>query len=197
MHYNSNYHKSDQEVLAEQAIIEDAKLNPRSFEKIYESYFKSILQFVYQRLDSKETAIDITQTTFLKALQNLTKYQFKGLPFSSWLYRIALNELNDYFRKNANKRTVNLEDKISTLLFEEAEGDDEIEAHQQKLTLLKSAIKQLNAEDFIFIEMRFFEGRPFAEIAEIMEITENNAKVKTYRILEKVKKIMMPHLANS
>lgn len=195
MDYNEKYHKSDQEIIAEQVIIEQSKLNPRAFEKIYNDYYKQILQFVYQRLDSKETAIDITQNTFLKALQNLPKFQYKGLPFSSWLYRIALNELNDFFRKNASKRNVNLEDKIIELLTSNENLKEDFEEHQQKLIMLKKAILQLQSEDFIFIEMRFFEGRPFAEIAEIMEITENNAKVKTYRILEKLKKIISPQLA--
>lgn len=195
MDYNERYHKSDQEVIAEQAIIEQSKENPRAFEKVYNAYYKQILQFVYQRLDSKETAIDITQNTFLKALQNLPKYQFKGLPFSSWLYRIALNELNDFFRKNATKRTVNLEDNVINLLTTDTTSNEDAEEHQQKLGMLKKAIQQLQAEDFLYIEMRFFEGRPFAEIAEILEITENNAKVKTYRILEKLKKIMTPQLA--
>jgi RNA polymerase sigma-70 factor (ECF subfamily) len=195
MDYNERYHKSDQEVIAEQAIIEQSKENPRAFEKVYNAYYKQILQFVYQRLDSKETAIDITQNTFLKALQNLPKYQFKGLPFSSWLYRIALNELNDFFRKNATKRTVNLEDNVINLLTADSSSNEDAEEHQQKLGMLKNAIQQLQAEDFLYIEMRFFEGRPFAEIAEILEITENNAKVKTYRILEKLKKIMTPQLA--
>jgi RNA polymerase sigma-70 factor (ECF subfamily) len=195
MDYNERYHKSDQEVIAEQAIIEQSKENPRVFEKVYNAYYKQILQFVYNRLDSKETAIDITQNTFLKALQNLPKYQFKGLPFSSWLYRIALNELNDFFRKNATKRTLNLEDNVVNLLTSDTTSNEDAEEHQQKLGMLKIAIQQLQAEDFLYIEMRFFEGRPFAEIAEILEITENNAKVKTYRILEKLKKIMTPQLA--
>jgi len=117
------------------------------------------------------------------------------LPFSSWLYRIALNELNDFFRKNATKRTVNLEDNVINLLTADRSSNEDAEEHQQKLGMLKKAIQQLQAEDFLYIEMRFFEGRPFAEIAEILEITENNAKVKTYRILEKLKKIMTPQLA--
>jgi RNA polymerase sigma-70 factor (ECF subfamily) len=52
------------------------------------------------------------------------------------------------------------------------------------------ALQQLKESDMVMIEMRFFEERPFKEIAQILSITESNAKVKTYRILEKMKKIM-------
>ena len=50
--------------------------------------------------------------------------------------------------------------------------------------------QELPEDELQLIEMRFFEKRSFKEIGEILEITENNAKVKTYRILEKLKKII-------
>ena len=59
------------------------------------------------------------------------------------------------------------------------------------IDILKEAVTDLEEEDMQFIEMRFFEKRAFKEIAEILGITENNAKVKTYRILEKLKKILI------
>ena len=54
----------------------------------------------------------------------------------------------------------------------------------------REEVQELEEEDMQFIEMRFFEKRAFKEIADIFGITENNAKVKTYRILEKLKKII-------
>ena len=57
-------------------------------------------------------------------------------------------------------------------------------------SVLMTVIKNLPEDDVQLIELRFFEKRPFKEIAEILNLTETNAKVKLYRILEKVKKTL-------
>ncbi len=183
---NSIYHQSKSAIQLENELIEKAKVNPESFEPIYKKYHAPILQFVYQRLDDKEVAIDITQQVFLKALQSLKKYEFRGYPFSSWLYRIAINELNQLFRKEKKMRTINLNDNIRGQLAEETE-DEELALNKEKLGRV---LKQLSAEEFRLVEMRFFENRPFREIGEILDLTENNAKVKTYRIVKKLKQLM-------
>lgn len=180
---SSTYHQSKSAIELEHEIVEKAKIYARDFAPLYKKYHAPILQFVYLRLDDKEVAIDITQQVFLKAMQNLHKYEFRGLPFSSWLYRIAMNELNQLFRSNKKMRTINLNETITGNLANEME-DEELALHKETLGLV---LKKLTAEEFQLIEMRFFEKRPFKEIGEVLELTENNAKVKTYRIIQKLK----------
>jgi RNA polymerase sigma-70 factor (ECF subfamily) len=81
------------------ALVLAAQQDPREFEPLYSKYYEPILRFVYKRLDTKSEAYDVTSQVFLSALQNLSKYEDRGFPFSSWLYRIAINELNQFFRK--------------------------------------------------------------------------------------------------
>lgn len=183
----SPFHKSPDEIKSEAQQIELSKQDPKAFRAIYDKYFPQLLNYVYNRMDDKNLAIDVTQQTFLKALKNIHKYENRGLPFSSWLYRIAHNELNDVFRKNAKLRTVNLTDHFSNMLQQEMED----EGLNDWITKLKIVIKSLKEADFRIVEMRFFEERPFAEIGEILEITENNAKVKTYRILDRMKTMLL------
>jgi RNA polymerase sigma-70 factor, ECF subfamily len=190
MNHHPIYHKTTQEVQDEWNIIEKSKLNPQEFALLYDAYFKPILQFVYQRLETKEQAVDIVQNTFVKALQNIGRFQFKGVPFSAWLYRIALNEVNDFYRKTGKNRMVNLDDNTANNLASDNESNQEEEVVTFRKKTLQNAIRQLSNEEFVFLEMRFFDQLAFAEIAAIMGITENNAKVKTYRILEKVRKLM-------
>ena len=183
----SVYHQSKSAIQEETEQIAKAKKDARYFEPVYKKYHSQILRFAYQRLDDYDLACDMTQQIFLKALQNLSKYESRGLPFSSWLYRIASNELNQLFRDNQKLRTIALNENISKGLIEEMEDEN----LQQKLSQLGTCLKQLSKDDFQYIEMRFFEKRPFKEIAEIMNITENNCKVKTYRILNKLKEILL------
>ena len=122
----------------------------------------------------------------LKALQKLGTYQFKGVPFSAWLYRIASNQVAQHFRNTRKNRMVSIENHNLTDLAEEIKPED----NQHLKDLLIESLKDLKPIELSLIELRFFEQRPFKEIADILDITESNAKVKTYRILEKMKKII-------
>lgn len=181
----STYHQTKTQIADDGRLIEAAKKDPQKFEPLYKKYYKQILEFAYQRLDGKQEAYDIASQVFLKALQNLHKYEHRGLPFSSWLYRIAMNELNQYFRKTKQFRTVNLEAIGMGQLIDEMRNEDSIE-NQNRLNL---CLQKLSSGDFLILEMRFFENRRFKEIAEILDITENNAKVKTYRAIDRLKRI--------
>ncbi len=176
---------------SESELIAAAKRNSQAFGPLYERYHEPIFRYIYQRLNSKDDAFDIVQQTFLKAMQNLHRYEDRGLPFSAWLYRIAANELNDFFRANKNKRTVNATtDGIEGMLDEMAYDHE----RDERVKLLLSTIADLIDEELNLIDMRFFEKRAFKEIADILEITENNAKVRTYRLLDKLKTRMLKNL---
>jgi RNA polymerase sigma-70 factor (ECF subfamily) len=116
-------------------------------------------------------------------MQGLEKYTYRGIPFSAWLYRIASNEVTQYFRDQQKTRIVSIENEGINEMMEEDYGH----LDQARRESLFKAIKKLNATDLELIEMRFFEKRSFKEIGEIKGITENNAKVKVHRILERVR----------
>ena len=185
MFQRSRYHLTTEAMQEEYDVVEQAKLDPAKFSILYQRYYSQIFKFLYQRVSDKETAFDFTSQVFLKAMINLPKYQYRGVPFSSWLYRIALNEINQMFKKKKVIRAVNIETHHLNSIMEEIEEVDELQRFQP---LLIEIIGDLPDEDLVLIEMRYFEKRPFREIAEILDISENNAKVKVYRLLEKLKK---------
>jgi len=180
----SKYHATTSDLSNEQTLVEAAKKDAAKFAVLYDKYYEQIFRFIYQRLDDKEQAFDSTQQVFVKALEKLSKYEFKGVPFSSWLYRIASNEVVDVFRAEKAQRTVNI-DSVSVYGIIDEIQESKIDEYHDKIV---GIIANLPEDELQLIEMRFFEKRAFKEIAEILEITENNAKVKTYRILEKLKK---------
>jgi len=179
------YHQTNQRMEEELSWIRRAQKDPESFGPLYKKYHEQIFRYVYQRMDDEETAFDVTSQVFLKALNNLHRYEYRGVPFSSWLYRIAKSELYQSFRDKKAQRTVNID---SFQLFELIEEfvDDEKDENRKKLF---KSLKLMKEKDMQLIEMRFFEKRSFREIGEILEITENNAKVKTFRAIEKLKQL--------
>lgn len=172
----------------ELTIINQAKNNPEVFGVLYETYYKEIFIYVNKRVDNLSVASDLVSQVFLKALTHLPNYQFKGFPFSSWLYKIATNQVNQYFRNSKNKRVISIEDFYVNKIFSELEEENERKQKEQTPVLIK-LLNQLNEQELQILELRFFEEKAFKEVAYILDITENNAKVKTYRIIEKLKKI--------
>jgi RNA polymerase sigma-70 factor (ECF subfamily) len=137
-------------------------------------------------MDDKEMAHDVTSQVFLKALNNIQKYEYRGVPFASWLYRIAKSELYQSFRDKKARRTVNVESMHIFEMIEEWEEDTTDENRK----LLLQIISELNEDEVQLVELRFFEKRSFKEIGDILEITENNAKVKAHRVVKKMRKII-------
>jgi len=180
---------SDLEMKEEWAEIQAAKENPRAFGSIYNRYYTAIFKFLLKRTADQNLSAEICSQVFLKALKQLHKYEFRGVPFSSWLFRIASNELGQYYRISNKRRVVSIEDSYFPEIAEEAKiGFDVSDNYEDLKEVLLNTLDELKENDLKIIEMRFFEKRPFKEIAEIMEITESNAKMKTYRILERMKK---------
>ncbi|MFT5823017.1 MAG: RNA polymerase sigma-70 factor (ECF subfamily) [Crocinitomix sp.] len=182
---NPIYHHTEDKLLMELKWIKYAQENPRGFEPLYNKYYEQILRYIYQRIDDKETAYDIASQVFLKALNNIHKYEYRGVPFASWLYRIAKSELYQSFRDKKARRTVNVDTSNLSEMIDEME-EDTSDGNRKVLIQL---IKKLKEDEVQMVELRFFEKRSFREIGEILDITENNAKVKSHRVINKMKKL--------
>lgn len=164
--------------------IQAAQSNPALFRPLYNRYYEPVFRFIHKRTADEELSADLCSQVFLKALQRLSEYSFRGVPFSAWLFRIASNEVSQYYRYQQKNRIVSVEESQMGDVIDEVDEEDN-ELLRANLLL---ALDQLKEGDMELIEMRFFEQRSFKEIAEILGMTESNAKVKTYRILERLKK---------
>jgi len=160
-----------------------AQQDPKYFSVLYNRYYKPVFVFVYKRINNQEVTADVTSRVFLKALLNIAKYKDRGFPFSSWLFRIAVNEVNQYYRDLKKEATVSLGEMEVEHLVEDLEIEN-TERHQQ---LMVDALNELAEEDARLVELRFFEHLSFQEIGAIFGWKEANAKIKVYRILKKMK----------
>ncbi len=183
---STSKHTLTQEAIeAEWQEVQRAQQNPAHFRGLYERYHEPIFRFIFKRTVDEVLSGDLTAQVFLKALQNLSNYAYKGVPFSAWLFRIASNEIAQHYRKIKKQRVVSLEENRVQEIEEEYEDKATLEIN---IEVLKDVIQDLKPPEVLLLELRFFEKRPFKEVADILEITENNAKVKIYRLLQKMKK---------
>lgn len=175
---------SEDELQEEYKILEKSRKNPRAFSILYERYFDRIFNFIYRQTDDEDLTSDLCSQTFLNALKNLGRYEFRGFPFSAWLYKIASNEVNKHYRKLKTEKVFSIEElRIRELIDQsDSDWDDEV------ITRLMNFLKELPTEMLEVLELRFYEDKDFKEIAFILDITESGAKMRTYRALDRLRK---------
>lgn len=172
--------------MSEEEQIIAAQKDSKNFRFLYEANYEAIFRFLYRKVNDEALAADLTAQTFIKALTNIQKFEYKGVPFSAWLYRIASNEFLKYYKKEKRMPVYSLEEETAKKLtnFSEELAD---ERQQERINQLTKVLEKLPTKDMQMIELRFFEDKSFKEIAFILETTESAAKMRTYRILEKIK----------
>ena len=166
-----------------------AQDDPNEFAPIYNRYYDEIFVYISKRIEDLDIVADVTSKTFTNCLINLHKFKFMGVPFSAWLYKIAINEVRLFFRARKNHpRSISItETELRELQEETIEESLYDEAHR----MLPELLGHLSEPELQMIELRFFEKKSFKDIGFVMGLTEVNAKVKTYRILKKLRIIAL------
>jgi RNA polymerase sigma-70 factor (ECF subfamily) len=175
---------SENEIREEYLLLEKAKKDPEAFGPVYEKYFDRIFNFIFRQTDDEELTGDLCSQTFLNALNHLPRFEFRGVPVSAWLYRIAANEVNKHYRKLNAARVFSIEEeRVRELVEQTAKSYDE-----ELIRKLLGYLTELPTEMLEVLELRFFEDKDFREIAYILNITESGAKMRTYRALDRLRK---------
>lgn len=184
---SSIYHKSKNDIRQELIQIKKAQNDPREFAPIYNRYYDEIFVYISRRIEDHDMVADITSKTFANCLGNLHKFKYMGVPFSAWLYKIAINEVRQFFRQRKNfPRMVCLTESDFAEIKQETVEESK---YEHAYELVPKLLSQLNENELQCIELRFFEKKSFKEIGFTLGLTEVNAKVRTYRILKKLKEI--------
>lgn len=152
-------------------------------EKIYQEYARTVYKFLLSKTHDENLAEELTQETFYQALKSIDRFD-ESCKISTWLCAIAKNQLLSYRRKHPQMDT--LEELEQTNLSAES-AEQDVFSDIARVELLK----QLHSCPEPFREvmyLRIFGNLSFKEIGEIMEKTENWARVTFYRGKEKLKK---------
>ena len=175
---------SEEEIRQEYEVIDRSKTYPSAFGQLYEKYFDRIFNFIYTQTDDEALTADLCSQTFLLALNNVYKFEFRGLPVSAWFYKIASNEVNKHYRKIKSQKVYSLEEvRLREIFFQEEEDYSE-----ETVGKLIELMKDFPSDMLAVLQLRFFEDKDFKEIAFILDITESGAKMRTYRALDRLRK---------
>jgi len=174
---------SSEENLVRQAI--DG--NQFAFTQLYDEHFDKVYRYIYFRVNSKAEAEDLTQEVFLKALQSISSYKWRGAPFASWLFRIAHNKVIDHFRKQSKQKKVPLDEAVAVSI------EDPIAAVEQKFEIeeLAAAVKKLPPAQQEVISLRFIAALPIAEVAKTLGKSEGTVKALQFNGTVSLRKILV------
>jgi len=179
----------------EKELVRRAQKAPDAFAELYDRYYPKIFGYILRRTANLETAQDLTSETFFKALNKLWQFRWRNISFSSWLYKIASNEINQHFRKIEHKKSLSLEE-LQEQGFEPISRDDLeselIEAQEQlrqhrEFRAVQDKIVRLPARYQEVIALRFFEQKQIKEISEILGKKEGTVKSLLHRAVEKLR----------
>lgn len=180
----------------ERELLQRIKEDPKEFGTIFDCYYKPIFGYLYRRTGDFDLSADMTAETFLKAFLKINAFTWKGFSISSWLYRIATNEANQYSRRN-KYRPITLESILDIELLprqdleaERSALDDELKAHEE-FRLVREKLSTLGPKYQEVISLRYFEDKDIREIAEILEKPEGTIKSLLSRGLEKLRHLIV------
>jgi len=162
------------------------KGDANAFEQLYEAHFDRIYRYVVLRVGSRADAEDITQQVFVKALESIGSFRWRGVPFASWLYRIARNQIVDHYRKKSRTETAPLDEART------ASTADPVDIAERRLKLeeLAAACRQLPETQREVVLLRFAGGLSVAETARAMGKSEGATKVLQHEALKKLRRIL-------
>lgn len=165
-----------------EVVAELQSSNWSNFDVVYEKYLPKIYRYIYYRVRHKQTAEDITQMVFLKAVQNIQSFKDQGAGLSPWLYRIARNAVIDHSR--IQKPVSELDEAVNM-----ASGQDVMAAADDalKLSWIKEEMKGLTELQQEVLLMRVWDGLSHSEIAAALNISEGNSKISLSRALKALK----------
>jgi len=165
----------------ETQLIASAKQgNQEAMSALYEFYAQSIYRYVSYRVDSQMVAEDITAEVFLRMVRELPSFEDRGLPFGAWLYKIASNLLNDHYRHTKSKPEVELDESLRN---DDTDPFLRIENAQERQRIAE-ALQTLPSEYQDVLILRFMRGLSHAEVAQILNKSENALRTIQHRALK-------------
>lgn len=163
-------------------LVAAAKEDPAAFGALYELYVDRVYRYAYRRVGTHHDAEDVTAQAFQQALAALPKYEWRGLPFGAWLFRIAANVINR--RGRTGNREIAVED-VSVFSFQEALDDDPMDrvTRDELAEELNELIETLPADQQRVLVLKFSHGLKNREIGDLMGRSEGAVKQLVHRAL--------------
>lgn len=160
----------------ERCAIEAAQKDPARFAELYENNFERVYAYIARRVRDRNEAEDVTSEVFHHALANLSKFQWRGVPFAAWLFRIAANSIID-----RGKRAAREQELPEGFELPSEAGSQDIEDEVEQRARLFQLVGRLPEDQRLVIAKRFSEEKSIREIATEIGRSEGAVKQLQFR----------------
>ncbi len=154
--------------------------------QLYEENFDRIYRYIVLKIGDRTEAEDMTQQVFLNALKSITSFQWRGMAFSAWLFRIAHNQIVDYYRKKSKRVTVPLDESLPA----GDEDPEQVTVRKMEIAELVLATKKLTKAQQEVISLRFAGELSVAEAARVMGKSEGAVKALQHSAIAALRRVM-------
>ena len=176
----------------EEDLVRRAKQkDPEAFARLYEGYFDKIYRYIVIKVGNETEAEDMTQQVFLNALQSISSFRWQGAPFSAWLYRIAHNQVVDYYRMKPKRPTTFDDPPIDTSDSSKDADPQRVTERNLSIEQLVKASQQLTEAQREVISLRFTSDLSTAEVAKIMGKSQGAVKALQHSAIVALRKVLV------
>ena len=169
----------------ERLLIVAVQQDPARFAELYEINFERVYAYIVRRVRDRSDTEDLTAEVFHQALANLKRFEWRGIPFAAWLFRIAANLISDRWQRSGREIADDAQ-------VEAAQSDvgktspAEIEEVERRATLFR-LVDTLPAEQKRVVVLRFVEQKSIKEVAREIRKTEGAVKQLQFRALSNLR----------
>ena len=172
----------------EAQLILLAQADSQAFAPLYDRYFDPIYAYIFLQTNNQQMTEDVVANVFEKALRHIGRYQWQGVSFGAWLYRIAHNELISYRRRQ--KVLSPLTTMIDTLRSEGRSPEQAVE-QEFEVKRLQQALTMIPGKDREIIILRFLQGLASEEVAHVLGCSRQAVYLRLHRALKKLRQQLL------
>ena len=165
----------------ERLLIEAAQRDPARFADLYENNFERVYAYIVRRVRNRAETEDLTAEVFHQALANLKRFEWRGIPFAAWLFRIASNLISDRWQRSGHEVSDD-----SGLIEAAPVSPAEIEEVERRATLFR-LVSTLPDEQQRVVVLRFVEQKSIKEVAQEIRKTEGAVKQLQFRAISNLR----------
>jgi RNA polymerase sigma-70 factor (ECF subfamily) len=180
-HNDLKNHEEEIEILVQEA--QNGRTD--AFGKIYDFFVQPVYRYIYFKV-SREDAMDLTETVFLKMWEHLNSYRKGDASFTSWVFRIAHNMVVDHYRTRKKNAPLDIQ------LKDEKRESDPVFLTERKLSQdrLRIALSKLKKKYQQILLLKYVNDLENEEISRIMGKSEGSLRILKFRALKELKKVL-------
>ncbi|OGY87078.1 MAG: hypothetical protein A2233_03965 [Candidatus Kerfeldbacteria bacterium RIFOXYA2_FULL_38_24] len=164
----------------DQRLVENAQRDPEQFGVLYKKYLDQIYRYIFYRTGQQaDLAEELTAEVFTRALQQLSRFQYQGYPYSTYLYSVARSVCREWYGK------ADITDIDSVVVCDK---HSEAAITQADISLLWKQVEKLPKKIKEMLELRFLEDLSYEEIAEIVHKKPGTVRTAVSRSLDRLQK---------